>query len=275
MAAILFHIGLAAYAVAAVGHVVGLLKQRPNASPSDETVSLGHRIGDRGLAIGFAFHGASVLLRGIELVQGGAFRFAEGLSFLAFLTVGIYLTVGRALRIPIFGASLAPLVVALLMPAHAIPDPTAPPPTWLGWIRPVHIAVALGGLALFGLGCLISSFYLLLQRELKARRPGTMFHRLPSLAHLDTITLRVITWGFVLLSLTILTGALFPQGGGSFGLRLVTKEAMGLLAWGLTAAILVLRQTLGWRGKRVALATMMGFLCLAVAFMGVFVGRTV
>lgn len=263
MAAILFHMGLVAYAVAAGGHLTALVRQRPVRA----------WLGDRAMAMGFSLHGASVILRAVELVEGGAFRFAEGLSFLAFLTVGAYLLAGRSLRIPMVGASLAPLVVVLLLPAHAVPDPAAAPPTWLGWLRPIHIAAALGGLALFGLGFLVSAFYLLLQRELKTRRPGAMFRRLPSLAHLDTVTLRVITWGFVLLSLTILTGAFFPQAGGPLGLRLLTKEAMGLLAWGLTATILLLRQTLGWQGKRVALATMMGFFCLAVAFVGVFVGR--
>lgn len=263
MAAILFHIGLVAYAVGSIGHLASLVRERETSE----------WWGDRALALGFVFHGASVLLRGTHLVQGGAFRFGEGLSFLAFLTVGAYLLAGRAMRIPILGAFVAPLVVVILLPAHAFPDPTVAPPAWLGWIRPLHIAVALGGLALFALGFLISTLYLLLQRELKTKRPGAMFRRLPSLAHLDRMTQRVVTWGFVLLSLTILTGALFPAASASLTLRLLTKEAMGLLAWGLTATILLLRQTLGWRGRRVALATMMGFFCLAVAYAGVFVGR--
>lgn len=275
MPAILFHIGLIAYFLAAIGHVTHVLRSPTGAHEAARTGGQGGRawLGDRALAIGFVFHGASVFLRAVELVQGGAFRLGEGLSFLAFLTVGAYLLVGRTLQVPMLGAFLAPLVVVVLMPAHAVPDPNVAPPTWLGWIRPLHIAVALGGLALFALGFLVSAFYLLLQRELKARRPGAMYRRLPSLAHLDSVTFRVTSWGFVLLSLTILTGALFPETGAPFGLRLWTKEAMGLLAWGLTATILLLRQTLGWRGRRVALATMMGFFCLAVAFVGVFVGR--
>lgn len=261
MAATLFHIALVAYAIAAVGHLVGLVRQRPTTG----------WWGDRTIALGFAFHGASVAFRVVEIVRGGPFHFSVGLSLLAFLTVGIYLLAGRGL--PLLGACLAPLVVVILLPAHAVPGPLASPPTWLGWARPLHIGVALGGLALFGLGCLVSTFYLLLQRELKARRPGTMFRKLPSLAQLDTLTQRVVTWGFVLLSLTILTGAFFPSAYGPLGLRMLTKEGMGLLAWGLTATILLLRQTLGWRGRRVAFATMMGFFCLAVAFAGVFIGR--
>lgn len=261
MAALLFHIALVAYTVATVGYLVGLVRQRP---PN-------RWLGDRALAIGLVFHGASVVYRGAELIQGGVFEFSVGLSFLAFCTVALYLLAGRGL--PLLGACLAPLVLVILLPAHAVPGPMAPPPTWLGWIRPIHIGVAIAGLALFALGFLISLFYLLLQRELKTKRPGAMFRRLPSLAHLDALTLRVVTWGFVLLSLTILTGALFPSSFGPLGLRLLTKEGMGVVAWGLTATILLLRQTLGWRGKRVAVATMMGFFCLAVAFVGVFVGR--
>ncbi len=261
MAAWLFHFALVAYAVAAVRHLATVVRDRKESAAW----------ADRAIALGFVLHGASVALRMVEIVRGGPFHFSVGLSLLAFLTVGVYLLAGRGL--PLLGACVAPLVVGILLPAHAIPEITASTPTWLGWARPVHIGVALAGLALFGLGFLVSIFYLLLQRELKARRPGTMFRRLPSLAQLDAFTQRVVAWGFVLLSLTILTGALFPSEAGQFGLRMLTKEGMGVLAWALTAGILLLRQTLGWRGKRVAFATMMGFLCLAVAFVGVFIGR--
>ena len=266
MAAILFHIGLMAYAVGSFGHLASLVRERQG----------GHDFGDRALFVGLLFHGASVLFRAIDLIQGGAFRFAEGLSFVAFLTVGLYLLAGRTFRIPTLGAFVAPVVVMILLPAHAFPDPPAAPPAWMGWIRPLHIVMALGGLALFTLGFLISTLYLLLQRELKAKRPGAMFRRLPSLAQLDRMTQQVMTAGFVLLTLTLLTGVLYPVSSAeSSTLRQLTKEAMGVVAWGLTAAILVLRQILGWRGRRVALATMMGFFCLAIAYAGVFVGRPV
>lgn len=266
MAAILFHVGLAAYAVAAVGHLANLIRAT---MPKE-------RLGDGALWVGFVFHGASVAIRVVELARGGAFLFAEGLSILAFLTVGAYLLLARFHRIPTLGAFLSPLVVAVLLPAHAIPGPAAAPPSgWMGIARPLHIGVALGGVALFALGFVISSMYLLMRHELKSKKLGPLFHRLPSLALLDRLTHTLAAWGFVLLSLTIVSGAFFPlgQGGPSPGVH--SKEAMAILAWGLTAIILVLRRMLGWGGRRVALATMMGFLFLVVAYVGVFVGRPV
>src|SRR5690606_841499 len=163
MAAWLFHFALVAYAVAAVRHLATVVRDRKESAAW----------ADRAIALGFVLHGASVALRMVEIVRGGPFHFSVGLSLLAFLTVGVYLLAGRGL--PLLGACVAPLVVGILLPAHAIPEITASTPTWLGWARPVHIGVALAGLALFGLGFLVSIFYLLLQRELKARRPGTMF----------------------------------------------------------------------------------------------------
>lgn len=266
MAAILFHVGLAAYAVAAVAHLANLIRQSGR----------GDRLGDGALAVGFVFHGASVGIRVVDLVRGGAFHFAEGLSFLAFLTVGAYLLLARLHRIPSLGAFLSPLVVAVLLPAHAVPGPVAaPPPGWMGVARPLHIGVALGGLALFALGFVISSMYLLLRHELKSKKLGPMLHRLPSLALLDRLTHTLAVWGFVLLSLTIVSGALFPTAQGVLGMGIHSKEALALLAWALTALILVMRRILGWGGRRVALATMMGFVLLVVAYVGVFVGRPV
>lgn len=263
MAAWLFHIGLCAYAAAAAAHLANLLR------PGQR-----ERVGDLLLCVGFFFHGSAVALRAVDLVQGGAFRFAEGLSILAFLTVGAYLILGRFYRIPVLGAFLTPLVVAVLLPAHAIPGPAASPaPGWMGVARPLHIAVALGGIALFALGFVISLMYLLLQRELKSKKLGTMFHRLPSLALLDRLTHMLVAWGFLLLSLTIVSGALFPLAQAAPRIALQPKEVMALLAWGLSASILLVRRALGWRGRRVAWATMAGFAFLVVAYAGVFLGR--
>lgn len=265
-AAILFHLGLAAYAVSAVTYLWYLVK------PTD----LGARFGAWSLSLGFLFHGGAVVVRAAALVSDPTFRFSEGLSFLAFLTVGAFLLVSRIYRVPVIGAFVAPLVVAVLIPAHALPTAeVAVSGSLLGVVLPVHIGVALGGVALFALGFGVALMYLLLEREVKAKKLGAMFRRLPSLDLLDNLNYRLVVFGFVLLSVTIATGALFSKMETGSLVEFGPKQSFALIAWGLTAAVVAMRQTIGWRGRRVALATMAGFVLMSFAYAGIFLGGRV
>lgn len=261
-AAILFHLGLLSYAAAAVIFLAYLVRAtEPRA-----------RWGLRTLSVGFLFHGAAVALRGAELFGGGSFRLGEGLSFVAFLVVGTYLLLSRWHRIPTLGAFVSPLMVVALLAYHVVPGANFIQGTPVeGVLLPFHIGVAVGGLALFSLGFVVAAMYLLLERELKAKVLGAMFHRLPPLGLLDRLNFQLVLAGFILLTITIATGAFFSSSvhGSLFALR--SKEGFGLVAWFLAALVVLLRQTVGWRGRRAAWATMAGFLLLSFAFVGIFV----
>lgn len=265
-AAILFHLGLIAYAIASALFLAWLVRASERRA----------RAGNRLLAAGFAFHGGAVVLRTIELYQGGTFRFGEGLSLVAFLAVGAYLLLGRWYRIPTVGAVVSPLMVAVLLTYHVIPgDEIAGRTPVAGVLLPFHIGVSIGGLALFSLGFVVALMYLLLERELKAKRLGAMFHRLPSLVLLDRLNYQLVLLGFLLLTVTIGTGAFFSASANGVYFSPRSKEGFAFLAWILLALVVVLRQTMGWRGRRVAWATMVGFLLLSFAFAGIFSGEGV
>ena len=262
-AAILFHIGLVAYALATASFLAYLV--RPT--------TLAARLGAWTMGVGFVAHGGAVVVRAIGLTTDPIFRLGEGLSFLAFLTVGVCLAVIRLYKMPVFGAFVAPLVLAVLIPAHAVPGAeVAVSGSFLDAIMPLHIGVALGGVALFTIGFGVALMYLLLERELKAKKLGTMFRRLPSLQLLDTLNYQLVVLGFVLLSVTVATGAIFSQMHSGTLVEFDAKQTFALIAWGLSAAVVALRQTVGWRGRRVAVATMAGFVLMTFAYAGIFVG---
>src|SRR5207245_11520545 len=73
------------------------------------------------------------------------------------------------------------------------------------WI-PVHVVLALLGIAAFVLNFAGSIMYLLQERQLKARRPGTFYYRLPSLETLDRLTFRALTLGFPFLTVGLILG---------------------------------------------------------------------
>lgn len=260
-AAILFHLALIAYAAAACFYLALLV--RPGTRRA--------RVAGALLLAGFLLHGGSVLGRIGAFAEDPTFRLGEGLSILAFFTVAACLAVIRFYRMPVVGAFVSPLVVAVLVPAHAVPGAEVPiSGAFLDVVMPIHIVVALGGLALFTLGFGVALMYLLLERELKRKKLGAMFARLPSLHTLDSLNYRLVVLGFVLLSVTVATGALFSGMEGGRWLVLGPKQGFALIAWGLVAAVVALRQTVGWRGRRVAVATMAGFFLMTCAYAGIF-----
>lgn len=262
-AAVLLHLGLSAYTVAAVGYIGWLF--RPSVPPA--------RVGLIAMWVGFAFHGLAVAIRAVALVgdSGARFTFTWGMSVLAFLVVGAFLLAGKRYRLPVIGAFVAPLVLAMVIPAHLVPTLQGRLQVD-GLVLPVHIAVALTGVAMFALGCGVAVMYLILERQLKEKKLGALFRRLPSLQLLDTLNQKLVVLGFAFLSLTIVTGAFFAhlEAGPLFALE--PKQAFSFLAWALVALVLLLRQTTGWRGRKVALATMASFALMVFAYVGIFAG---
>jgi ABC-type uncharacterized transport system permease subunit len=245
-AAVVFHLGIAAYAVAAVGYIGWLF--RPSGPPA--------RVGAIAMWIGFAFHAIAVAVRAVTLttVPGSRFSFAEGLSALGFLVVGAFLLGGKRYRIPVIGAFVAPLVLALLIPAHLVPSITGRTQV-AGLVLPFHIVVALAGVATFALGFGVALMYLLMERQLKEKKTGALFRRLPSLALLDRLNQKLVLLGFSFLSLTIVTGAFFSHLEAGHLFALEPKQTFSFLAWALVAVVLLLRQTTagaaaGWPGPR-------------------------
>jgi ABC-type uncharacterized transport system permease subunit len=99
----------------------------------------------------------------------------------------------------------------------------------------------------------------------KGKRFGPFFKRVPSLELLDDLNRRLVTWGFIALSLTLLTGAwvqsrMRPDSGWS------PAELAVVVAWIAFGVLLQARIVAGWRGRRVALLTMAGFGVLVVSF---------
>src|SRR5439155_1466847 len=88
-----------------------------------------------------------------------------------------------------------------------------------------------------------SIMYLLQERQLKARRPGTFYYRLPSLETLDRLTFRALTLGFPFLTVGLMLGAFWTG-------RFHPMIAFSAVAWVIYAFTLASRAVAGWRGRR-------------------------
>jgi ABC-type transport system involved in cytochrome c biogenesis permease subunit len=133
---------------------------------------------------------------------------------------------------------------------------------------PVHVLVAFAGIALFALATGVAVAYLLLERQMKGKHFGVVFARLPSLEQLDDISDHLMRWGFVALSITLITGAFFAKKAWGDYWRWDPKLTLSLVGWFVYAGLVHARLFAGWRGRRAAVLTMVGFVIVFGSFLG-------
>jgi cytochrome c-type biogenesis protein CcsB len=98
---------------------------------------------------------------------------------------------------------------------------------------------------------------------------GAFYHRLPSLDLLDRVNYRSLTIGFPLLTLGIITGALWAENAWGSYWQWDPKETWSLITWFIYAALVHARLTVGWRGRKAAWLSIVGFLAVLFTFLGV------
>ena len=213
------------------------------------------------IAAAFVVHALSI---GLACKQyGGAefFNLRGGFGALAWIGAGAFLGLQRVYPLPSAGAFVLPLVLIAVVPGVFGLGPET------GWSIPqsirgpsltVHIASAAGGIALFGFAFGVALMYLLQEREVKGKRFGALFSRLPSLAALDQLNQRLVRSGFVVYSVALLTGAVVAKKAWGTSWSWDPQQVASLVVWLLYGAMVQLRH-LGVHGRRYALLTLAGF----------------
>ncbi len=220
---------------------------------------------------------------------------ALSIAFLAILfhTLMLYplLTRGAGLDLGFFNASsLIALITALLLVVTAIRKPVenlgiALLPiaaisivlirshhsqviveNSISWQIEIHILLSVLAYSLLGLGAFQALLLALQNHQLHNRRPGGIIRALPPLQTMETLLFQMIGTGFILLSLSLLTGVLFLDD--IFNQHLAHKTVLSLIAWGVFAGLLLGRKHKGWRGRTAIRWTLSGFGFLMLAYFG-------
>jgi len=116
----------------------------------------------------------------------------------------------------------------------------------------------------------LASAYLVQDRNLKHKRFGLVWERLPALETLDHLMGWQLGLGFLLLTGSILLGITQiwrNSGGGEW----LTDPKVGATAvtWILFAVLVHMRASAKRHGRNMAVVTIAGLLCLLFAFIGV------
>ncbi len=193
----------------------------------------------------------------------------SALSFFSWCIIGVYLVLQIKFRLMVLGSFVAPFAAFLMTISSAMP--------WLeGPVRPEfkslwllsHIGAAFIGNGLFTVAFLAAIMYLILEHSLKYKRFGSLYRRLPSLATLDTIHYYSLVYGFTFLTIGMLTGSIYAQLVLDAYWQWDPKEVWSLITWLSYAALLHERIAVGWRGRKVAVMSIVCFCILIFAFLG-------
>jgi ABC-type uncharacterized transport system permease subunit len=218
------------------------------------------------VAAGLALHGW--LLVSDLFVSGGInFSLVNALSTILWLTVLIYwlaslrydLRASQAFVLP--PAALAVLIQMLGPQGYLLP--------YTGNVLfEVHLAIALLAYSLFTFAALHAGLMAFAERSLHNRKPLIRLPDFPPIMPMERLLFQIIGIGFVLLTLTLVSGILFTEQIFNQALKFNHKTVFSIASWLIFAALLLGRRIQGWRGRVAVRWTLSGFGVLLLAYVG-------
>jgi ABC-type uncharacterized transport system permease subunit len=206
------------------------------------------------------------------------FGFAFALSAMFWLGAGIYWI--ESFFFPLDGLRLLVLplaCVASVMPlifggVRVLPYSAAP-------MFKLHFLIANIAYGLFVIAALHAILMLMVEKRLQNMRGTATRHTsnswvsswldtLPPLLTLEKLLFRLISAGFVLLTLTLISGVAFNEQLVDKAFKLDHKTVFAILSWLMFGALLTARRVSGWRGRAALRWVLASFVALLLAYVG-------
>lgn len=209
-------------------------------------------------------HGASLSL---QMFDGSSLvlDFFKAASLIA--AAVILLTLLACARIPVENLLLLlfPLGFVTVLLAQFMPSGTSQAIDEAPGIL-AHILLSITAYGMLTIAVLQSLLVLLQDHQLKHKHPSGLIKNFPPLQTMESLLFGFLWAGWLLLSLSLLSGALFISD--LFAQHLAHKTILSCFAWVVFAVLLWGRHQLGWRGHKAIRWTLAGFCLLMLAYFG-------
>ncbi len=225
-------------------------------------------VATRTFTVGVIIHFVALVELGVGSGALPVNNLNESMSLCGFLIALGYLVVLWRYQFESIAICVFPLVF-LMTQVGSMEFPVA------GWsdtrVRSVwlllHVFLVLLGYAGLAMTAIASLFYLVRERQLKTKSVSRLFDRLPPLGTLDNLITAAMGFGFVFITLGVIVGSTWAFI--EYGTRWIAqaKIAISLITWVFYLAMIFLRMTAGWRGRKAALMALsvVGFSALTWA----------
>ena len=195
----------------------------------------------------------------------------ESLVFFAWTITVLYLVIERKYKNQTIGVVAVPLSFLALAYASLSPnisDTIQPllPALKSNWLI-AHVMTCFVGYAAFAIAFGLSGMYFLKGRQTGGS--GSLLSHLPDTNVLDELTHQMVMFGFLFLTVGIITGAVWANSAWGRYWGWDPKETWSLITWFVYATLLHARLMRGWHGKRIAILSIAGFLAVLFTYFGV------
>ena len=153
---------------------------------------------------------------------------------------------------------------------------------WLDFVKPITLFVII---ALFSRVLLVGNwafsvmtalpiclvFYagVFVVRRMPTDIKNRLLEKFPGSRVLDELGYQMVLFGFLFLSVGIITGAVWANSAWGRYWGWDPKETWSLITWFVYATVLHARMMRGWRGQRIAYLSMVGFAAMLFTYFGV------
>ena len=227
--------------------------------------------------VGLFGHSAALIYRWAESYRLGIghaplSNLYESLIFFPWAIILLYLVMEWRTRNRTLGVFVTPL--AFLGMAYASYSPSISsriqplvPALQSNWLI-AHVLTCFLGYAAFAIAFCLSLMFFFKRAEEPGKK-GSFQNLIPGTAILDDLNYQLVAIGFLLLSMGIITGAVWAHSAWGSYWSWDPKETWSLITWLVYAALLHSRMVRGWRGKKLAILSIVGFACVLFTYFGV------
>jgi cytochrome c-type biogenesis protein CcsB len=227
------------------------------------------------LILGFLDNTCGIILRWIESYQMGYghapfSNMYESLVFFSWTVALLYIFVELKYKESIIGVFVSPLVFLAI--AYASFDPgmstkISPliPALKSNWLI-AHVITCFLGYAGFAVAFGFSIMYFVKPKD---ENSVSIFAKLPSWELIDELTYQMVVFGFLFLTIGIITGAVWANSAWGKYWSWDPKETWSLITWIVYAVFMHLRMMKGWYGKNLAWVSIIGFMAVLFTYFGV------
>jgi cytochrome c-type biogenesis protein CcsB len=219
---------------------------------------------------GFASHTFAIMARWLIAGFPPMSNLYESMSLFAWAIVLVFLILEFRFKLQIIGTFIMPFAFLVTGYASLLDSSVKPlmPALQSYWLF-IHVITCFLSYACFGCAFFIGLMYLLQERQVKRKQIGKLFERLPPLDVMDKINYNMVLFGFVLLTAGIATGSIWAQQAWGNWWSWDPKETWSFITWLIYAAYLHARFNSGWRGRRTAILSIIGFVSVLFTYLGV------
>jgi cytochrome c-type biogenesis protein CcsB len=219
-------------------------------------------------AVGLFPHTATIAVRWIAAGTTPFITIDESITLGTWVSVLLYVIVQLSTkRVRALGVLVMPVAFILIGWAGTlrteISSAQLAPALQSGWLW-VHIVGATTGFSAVLIAAGLGLLFLL-----KGSKQGGLYDRMPDQKTIDDLSYRFVVGGFTLYGVMIVSGAFWAnQAKGTFW-NWDPVEVWSLISWLIYGIYLHLRVTMGWRGQRLAIYSLLAMAAMIVSYWGI------